>query len=370
MLHLLRFLGRHFQVDLVAPALDGVEEATRLLQGVCADMQFVAVEGPGVLDRLTQLGPYVKDRALAAVVRERLSSRSYGAVQLEKSAMIPYIPEGTDTPLVLDIWAYGLEGPLRALRHGTGGVSRPRQLLRLVKFGLFDRFCWPEAHCLLVVSEEDRVRCERARPTQRVLVVPNGVDCQAIVPKRDHSMKTPILLFTGDMGFEPNVDAAIVLATEVVPILKRDYPDLELRLVGRSPDQRVKKLARDGVVVTGAVPDMQPHLQAATVYVAPHFTGAGTRTKILEAMASGLTVITTPTGIEGIKAQPGRDLLVEDTTGNIIESVQTLLASQADRERFGRAARNLAEIKYDWPRCLWALEPLYRDLLSPKAAAC
>jgi len=370
MLHLLRFLSRHFEVDLVAPALDGVEEATRLLQGVCSEMEFVPVEGPGFLDRLTRVGPYVKDRALATVVEKRLGSGRYGAVQLEKPAMIPYIPSGAAIPLILDVWAYGLEGPLRALKYGTGGVSRPRQLLRLVKFGLFDKFCWPETHCLLVVSDEDRARCERARPTQRVLVVPNGVDCQAIVPKRDYGMTKPLLLFSGDMGFEPNVDAAMVLASEILPVVKRDYPTLELRLVGRNPDPRIKKLARDGIVVTGAVPNMQPHLQEATVYVAPHFTGAGTRTKILEAMANGLPVITTPTGIEGIKAQPGRDLLVEDTTVNMIESIHTLLASQADRERFGRAARHLVEIKYDWPRCLWPLEPLYHDLLSPKAAAC
>ncbi|MFO0730168.1 MAG: hypothetical protein U0361_04075 [Nitrospiraceae bacterium] len=61
MLHLLRFLSRHFEVDLVAPALDGVEEATRLLQGVCSEMEFVPVEGPA-FDRLTRVGPYVKDR--------------------------------------------------------------------------------------------------------------------------------------------------------------------------------------------------------------------------------------------------------------------------------------------------------------------
>ena len=312
----------------------------------------------------------MKDHALAAAIRERLANRDYGAVQLEKPAMIPYVPAAARIPLILDIWAYGLAGPLRALRNGTGGVSRPRQLIRLVKFGLFDKFCWPETHCVIVVSDDDRVRCERARPMQRVLVVPNGVDCQTIAPKTDHRATPPVLLFTGDMGFEPNVDAAIVLATDVFPIIRREYPDLELRLVGRNPDPRVRKLAREGIVVTGAVPDMGPHLQAASIYVAPHFTGAGTRTKLLEAMAAGLPIITTPIGIEGIKAQAGRDLLVEDTAGDMIESIHTLLASQTDRERFGRAARRLAEIKYDWSPCLWPLEPLYRDLLSPNAAAC
>jgi glycosyltransferase involved in cell wall biosynthesis len=330
-------------------------------------MEFVAVKGPGVLNRLAQIGPYVKDRALAAAVRERLASRKYGAVQLEKPAMLPYVPSESRIPLVLDIWAYGRPALLPVLRSENGCVGRARGLLRVFELSLFQKWCWPEIHCLLVSSDDDRVRCERARPEQRTLVVANGVDCQTVMPKTDYAASPPVLLFTGDMGSEPNVEAATVLATEVYPVVRRDYPNLELRFVGRHPDPRIRKLAANGIVVTGAVPDIQPHLHAASIYVAPYFTRASTRTRLLEAMAAGLPIITTPMGIEGIRAQAGRDLIVEDTAADIVESIQTLLACPSDRERFGRAARHLAEIKYDWPRCLWPLEPLYRDLLEEKA---
>ena len=59
-----------------------------------------------------------------------------------------------------------------------------------------------------------------------------------------------------------------------------------------------------------------------------------------------------------------------DQPVDMIESIHTLLMSQPDRERFGHAARHMAEIWYDWSRCLWPLEPLYQNLLSPKAVAC
>lgn len=370
MLHLLRFLGSRFHVDLVAPAHDGVEDAQRLLKDVCAEMVFVPPQGPGFLYRIGHVGPYVKDRALAAVVRERLASGEYGAVHVEKPAMIPYVPPHVTVPLVLDIWAYGLAGPLRVLRTSTGAVSRSRQLVRLIKLGLFNRYCWPATHCVVAVSEDDRIRCERGHPERRVLVVPNGVDCRTILPKPDHAATSPVLLFTGDMGLEPNIDAAILLASEVFPAIRREFPQAELRLVGRNPDPRVRRLAGSGIVVTGAVPDMQPHLRAATIYVAPHFTGSGARTKLLEAMAGGLPIITTSIGIEGMKVQPGRDLLVADQPADMIESIHTLLASQADRERFAHAARHMAEIWYDWGSCLWPLEPLYQELLDPKAVAC
>ena len=132
----------------------------------------------------------------------------------------------------------------------------------------------------------------------------------------------------------------------------------------------MRRLAGSGIEVTGAVPDMQLHLRAATMYVAPLCTGTGSRTKILEAMAAGLPIITTSVGIEGMKVQPGRDLLVADQPVDMIESIHTLLMSQPDRERFGHAARHMAEIWYDWSRCLWPLEPLYQNLLIPKAVAC
>ncbi|MCS6297352.1 MAG: glycosyltransferase [Nitrospira sp.] len=369
MLHLLRFLGSRFQVDLIAPAVDGWQDAQRLLQGVCPETTFVPPQGPGLLDRIGRVSPYGKDRALASVVRERLASGVYGAVHVEKLGMIPSLPAQTAIPVVLDIWSYGQPSPLRILTGG-GAAGRPKQLVRRLKVGWYDRWCWPLTYCVTVVSEEDRIRCEGAHPGQRVLVVPSGVDCQAIRPKPDHAMTSPVLLFTGDMGAESNVEAATVLATEVFPAIRREYPKAELRLVGRNPDPRVARLAGQGIIVTGAVPDMHVHLRAATIYVAPHFTGSGTRTKLLEAMAAGLPIITTSLGMEGMKVQPGRDLLVADQPTDMIESIQTLLASQPDRERFAQAARHMAEVWYDWSRCLWPLEPLYHNLLAPKAMAC
>ncbi len=370
MLHVLRFLGSRFQVDLIAPELEGSEDARRLLKDVCAEMTFVTPQRPGLLDRIGHVSPYAKDRGLAGVVRERVASGAYGAIHVEKLSMIPYVPAQTAVPVVLDIWSYGLASPLRILSNAGGVAGGSKQLVRRVKLGLFDRWCWPMAYCVTVVSEEDRIRCEGAHPGQRVLVVPNGVDCQAIRPKPDHAVTSPVLLFTGDMGTEANVEAAMFLATEVFPAIRREFPKAELRLVGRNPDPRVGRLAGQGIMVTGAVPDMQVHLRAATIYVAPHFTGSGTRTKLLEAMAAGLPIITTSLGIEGMKVQPGRDLLVADQPTDMIESIQTLLASQPDRERFAHAARHMAEIWYDWSRCLWPLEPLYQNLLAPKAVAC
>lgn len=370
MFHLVRFLGERYEVDLLAPTLEGAAEAERLLRGICREIEFVPPSPGGLRRRLLRLGPYERDPALDDAIRRRLASAAYAAVQVEKPAMLPYVPRGTRIPIILDSFAYGLAGAWRALRHEAGLFTRARNLLRLVRFAAFDAFCWPAIHCLLVVSKLDRQRCLRERPGQNVLLIPNGVDCAVIRPGSPREDSRPVLVFTGDMGFAPNVEAAAVLATRIFPQVRRVHPDAELHLVGRHPDPRVLALRAPGITVTGEVPDMLPHLHAATVYVAPHDTGAGTRTKLLEAMAAGLPVVTSRVGIEGIEAKPDRDVVVADGSEATVRAVLHLLASPDERRRLGAGARRLVEERYDWPHCLALLETLYSGLLPRRPARC
>jgi len=370
MFHMVRFLGERFDLDLIAPAENGAEEAKHLLCERCREMDFVPPSPGGAWRRALRLGPYEKDPALAAAIRRRLTSGGYAAVQVEKPAMLPYVPAATRVPIVLDTWAFGLGGAVRALRHERGIAMRARNLLRLARFSAFDAFCWPDTYCILVVSEMDRERCLRARPGRRVLVVPNGVDCAAVRPGPLRPDGPPVLLFTGDMGFAPNVDAALLLASRILPEVRRLHPDAELRLAGRNPDPRLLALRGPGITVTGEVPEMTPHLHAATVYVAPHVTGAGTRTKLLEAMAAGLPIVTTSLGIEGIAATPDRDVRIADDPAATVTAVLRLLANPVERRRLGAAARRLVEERYEWSRCLAPLETLYAGLLPVRAARC
>jgi len=121
--------------------------------------------------------------------------------------------------------------------------------------------------------------------------------------------------------------------------------------------------------VTGAVEDMVPYLHAATVYVAPHFTGAGTRTKLLEAMAAGLATVTTSIGIEGIEASHDQEVVIADDLPSLTTTVLRLIGNPQARIRLGTAARRLMEERYDWSRCLAPLETLYAELLPKRVVS-
>ena len=370
MFHMVRFLSERFEVDLIAPAVEGAEASAALLRGVCREVTFVPSFPRSARRRALRLGPYETDPALADVVRDRLAARAYGAVHVEKPAMLPYLPRPCRVPAVLDTFAYGLDGSLRALRHERGPLVRARNLLRLLRFAAFDAFCWPPTRCILVVSERDRQHCRRQRPRREVLLVPNGVDCAAVRPGPSREGGPPVLVFTGDMGFDPNVEAACALAAEIFPGIRRRHPDAQLRLVGRNPDPRVLALRAPGIVVTGEVPEMLPHLHAATVFVAPLATGAGTRTKLLEAMAAGLPIVTTRVGLEGIEAGDGREVVLAEGPPAATAAVLRLLGDAGERRRLAAAARRLAEARYDWARCLAPLETLYAGLLPARVARC
>ena len=368
MFHMVRFLGERFDLDLVAPAYAGAEEATRLLRERCRDIEFVPTAPGGLRRRVLRLGPYEVDPALAAVIRERIRQRRYGAVHVEKPAMLPYLPKGTAVPVVLDTFAFGQVGAWRALRNERGALTRARNALRLVRFAAFDTFCWPPTHCILVPSEADRERCRRARPTANVVLVPNGVDCRRVTPAPSGDGRRPVLLFSGDMGWEPNVHAALLLGTRIFPEVRRAHPSVELRLAGRSPDSRVLALRGPGIVVTGEVADMLPHLHDATIYAAPHATGVGPRTKLLEAMAAGLPIVTTSVGIEGIEAADGREIIIAEDPATTAAAILRLLSLPEERRRLGAAARRLAEERYDWARCLAPLEDVYAGLVAARAS--
>src|SRR5207247_5004476 len=145
----------------------------------------------------------------------------------------------------------------------------------------------------------------------------------------------PLILFTCDIRSLPNVEPALFLACRIFPETLRVHPNAELRLVGRNPDPRLRNLSgsRSGITVTGAVEDMVPYLHAATVYVAPHFTGAGTRTKLLEAMAAGLAIVTTSIGIEGIEASHDREVVIADDLPSLTTTVLRLLGNPQARIR-------------------------------------
>ena len=202
---------------------------------------------------------------------------------------------------------------------------------------------------VLAVSENDRsFFCRYANP-DKITVIPTGVDVDYFQPGSGPE-EPETLVFTGSMDWMPNEDAILYFVEAILPQLQQEFPGIELRVVGRSPSQRLLASAahEKHIHVTGSVEDIRPHVLNAAVYVVPLRIGGGTRIKIFEAMAMGKAIVSTSIGAEGLPVQHKENIILADEPAEFAEQVARLLKDAEERRRIGRAARALVEENFSW----------------------
>ncbi len=263
-------------------------------------------------------------------------------------------------PVILDEGCFHHLRFLREARWAPTVATRARALFRWWRLRRFERQLATVVHTVVVVSEDEVAMLRQLEPTARVVVVPNGVDTNAVYP----SPPGDALLFVGLLSYAPNRDAVRFFVTEILPRLSPASRDLEFLVAGNDPGSDLEDLARKEprLRLLGFVPDLQPVYNRAAVFVNPMRGGMGTRLKVLEAMAAGKPVVSTTVGAEGLDFTPGRELLLADSPAAFAETIQGLLAD-ADRAcEIGQAGRALVEARYRWETCLAPFEKVYKEL--------
>ena len=183
----------------------------------------------------------------------------------------------------------------------------------------------------------------------------NGVDAAyfdpAAVDGGEHGGNAPELVFTGAMDYWPNVDAVCWFAEEVLPVLRKSWPELRFTIVGGKPSPAVLHLRTlPGVEVTGRVPDVRPYLARCTAAVAPMRVARGIQNKVLEAMAMGRPVLTSAMGLEGIGAENERSVLIANEAEEYVSHMDNLMKGL--HGQLGTRARQLVLDEFSWDRCL------------------
>lgn len=256
-------------------------------------------------------------------------------------------PQQTAVPAVLfqhnvesSLWQRMAEGethPIRKLSYHIEAAKMARYERRML--GNF-------AH-VIAVSDHDRNQMLAMDPGCHISVVPTGVDTGRYQRVAPASGTPPVIVFTGSMDWEPNVDAVEYFCREIWPSILAEFPAARFEIVGRNPSARVQRLASETIVVTGTVPSVANHLRDATVVVVPLRIGGGTRLKIFEAMAMGKAMVSTSIGAEGLDVQHGRDLLLADNASDFAGNILQLLRNSTLRHGYEDAASKLAA-QYDW----------------------
>jgi sugar transferase (PEP-CTERM/EpsH1 system associated) len=223
-----------------------------------------------------------------------------------------------------------------------------------------ERKCLRQADHVLAVSESDRDFFTQYIDSAKLSVIPTGADTEYFKPGGEEAPDS--LVFTGSMDWLPNQDAIFYFVKEILPLIRRQVPQISLCVVGRKPSSRLQDLAASepNMQLTGWVDDVRPFLARSAVCIVPLRIGGGTRLKIFEAMSMAKAVVSTSIGAEGLPVRPGEHLLLADDPAKFSESTVALLRDPARRRQMGLSARKLVEENYSWVR----VTKKFADVLS------
>jgi len=260
-------------------------------------------------------------------------------------------------------------------RYKAGERSPVRRLYSAItarQLEALERSILHSAFGHVVCSDRERDQLLNVAPEARIAVVPNGVDTAYFENTTTPAVPRTRIVFVGLMNYHANVEAAVSFARDVWPRLRSRLPGVSLTIVGASPAPAALALRRlPGIEVTGTVPDVRPFYREALAAIVPLRTGGGTRLKILEAMAAGVPVVSTPLGAEGLDVTPGENIILADPDDPDawIRELATLAESESRRQQLTESGRRLVREHHDW-RILGELlcQTYFRWLENPENA--
>lgn len=374
--NILRHLARQHEVNLLSyyggrRDSDYETAIAKQLPGA-QTMSTAAPEGTveQSLDYLFQLfsrAPYAVKKFTNPKVSAEVSRRLHdGTVDLAVcdflSASLNF-PDQPSTPVVL--FQHNVETRLWQRMASTERLPLRRLSYRIEarKMESYETRALQRFQHVIAVSEYDRSEMLKLAPGCSITVVPTGVDTQQYQIAPSASGRPPLIVFTGSMDWEPNVDAVEYFCSEIWPLVVAAFPDARFQIVGRNPHSRVRRLAASSIEVTGTVPSVIDHLRSATVVVVPLRIGGGTRLKIFEAMAMAKAVVSTSIGAEGLDVTNGRDMLIADDAQSFADAILKLLRDPEMRRSYENNAAALA-VRYDWSQ----IARRFADVLSAAAS--
>nr|WP_187363215.1 TIGR03087 family PEP-CTERM/XrtA system glycosyltransferase [Massilia frigida] len=359
--HLLKHLARHYRVHL-GTFVDDPDDWQHLprVQALCASSHFARLDptrarvrslGALLANRSLSLD-YYRDKGMREWVAATMAANKVERILVFSSPMAQYAEPYPQARRVVDFCDVDSDKWRQYAAQKSWPMSmlyahEARQLLR------YERKVALDSAAALFVSAPEAALFRQLAPesAERTGFFNNGVDTDYFTPHADYPNPfiagQQALVFCGAMDYWPNVDAVTWFAREIFPAVLARHPAAQFVIVGARPAPDVLQLAAlPGVSVTGTVPDVRPYVAHAALCVAPLRIARGIQNKVLEAMSMAKTVVVSPQALEGIAAEPGRDLLLALDAPQFGAAIGQAL--DAPRPDMGRAARHAVETQYGW----------------------
>jgi glycosyltransferase involved in cell wall biosynthesis len=323
------------------------------------------------LSSLPAVGRQVsQDRLLRRTVAEMratferlLRELSFDVVLFHGKSVFPVIEKAYDLPTVTD-FCDATSMRIKSKIDYAPVAKRPLLALRYQQVRHREEDIIAKTPYQAFISSRDREAV--LGPESTAEIIPNGLDLH-YWKRRNNKHEPNSLIFTGVMDYAPNNDAAVYLIDEILPLLKRQVPDVKIYIAGRNPKPALVELARQHpeVIVTGWVDDMRVYLEKAAIFVSPLRYASGMQNKLQEALAMEVPIVTTSVAAAGLQID-GQDapLYVGDGAEQFAQRTLELLQRPDEQTRLAAASRQFAEEYFDWTRSAMQLEMMCYDAVA------
>jgi glycosyltransferase involved in cell wall biosynthesis len=351
-------LARRFRVTLVVPHGPGLDEESPLWTAV-EELVVVPARSapPSVVEllRFMARNRTVVRRGVAGWLMpfqeaiDLLQPDRFAAFWVERLGQARLLA-GVADRVVVDLddlehrkWAR----ELRLHARTDHGWALLRRFYYTVRFAYMELVGARRYGCCAVASSSDAGYL-RSWGVRSSAMLPNGATVSATAPhERGVAGVSGRVVFLGNLGYPPNVDALVHLDEHVLPVLRARGVPVQVSVVGPGVTEALRRRFPQ-LVFRGFAPDLGAALRDADICVVPLRLGGGTKVKVLDAMAAGVPVVTTPVGAEGLGLTHGVHALIAEPPDEFAEAVARVLQDEVLARSLAGAARRLVEDDYSW----------------------
>ena len=300
---------------------------------------------------------FYRSAGMQARVDRVLADKCFDVIYVFHLRMAPYVSGRKGLYKILDLTDAVSIFMRRMLRHRPFYL-KPILYLEWLRVRRYEPYVGRKFDECWIVSDADK-QAIHENTSLNITVIPQAVDVEYFSSDESEDDGT-VLLFVGYMGVE-SVCAITYFYETVFPLIRKRFPAIRFYVVGANSPPEISQLARDkSVIVTGFVEDLRPYYNKAAVLVAPMRFVAGMQTKILEAMAMEVPVVTTAWGNEGIDARHGEEIFVADDAPEFANRVIQLLNDLRLRQKMGKKAREFVKNRFTWDLAARRMEEIRR----------
>lgn len=305
-------------------------------------------------------------RSLKKRLQQELESGNYDVVHAEPFYVVPNLPK-LKVPLLLVDQTIEYIVYQHFVERFKYFFLRPLLWIDVAKIKYWETRYWREASRVVAMSEDDMKIMQAEVKNLKVDLVPNGVDSDYF-DKEENLKKVkiqkndgPVVLFVGSSTWLQNREAIEILYKKVWPIILEKIPNANLWIIGKSVEHFFGKISAPNVRVA-EVEDIREAYFGATVMVAPMYGSGGTRYKNLESFASGLPVVSTSIGFNGLDVVDGQEVLVREKPEDLAKAAIEVIENNKLREKLAKNAKLLVKQRYDWESIARSLSQIYEEI--------